>query len=169
MDMNIMIERLRIEAANNPVSNSVFHLFATRQRTRGNVWLNNLHTQMSVAGFSYSKEEYAGTLKFMASLGLGALKTTARGHIKGLYDIKLTLQSIGEAALGKDVKIKSYAPRPKFMRLVVPTPKAATETKIVGLDMDLNLVIRVHGKPVQIEIPKNFTNDEIALLLSKWR
>lgn len=169
MSVDQVVEKLKAESASNPVSNAVFHLFAVRKRTRSTVWLTNLYTQMTEAGFKYSKEQYAETLKFMASVGIGILKYTPRGKVKGIFDVKMTLQSIGEAACGIDPRIKSFSTRKRFYRLRVARPEVLTKEVETPKDIDINLDVSINGKVIQIHIPTNFTKDDIALLIAKWR
>lgn len=168
-----IVDKLVLEAKNSPVSGDVFHLFAQRKRTRGNISIISLYRQMVAAGFHHTTTEYAQTFKVLADVGLGTLKLSPRGKIRGIKDVKYTLQSIGRAACGMAEPVKDFRPRAKFSKLMVPRPEVIKRRiepqPVIEDNMEVALLLNIHGKPLQVTIPKNFTRDDIAAMLNKLR
>lgn len=128
------ISALRTEAARNPVAQDVFVMFASRARTRQTVNLVALERRMEVEGFKHTRAEYQAVLKFLANLGFGKLDLGSRGRIKGLKEVKVTVQSIGAIACGQGLEIKQLSPRVRFGRLsdveVIKAPPAKPWSKV---------------------------------------
>lgn len=165
-----VIEALQKEAKENPVSNAVFHVWALRKRTRNVVVLQSLYNKMKKEGFNYSKAEYAPTLQLVAVLGFGTLHKDAKGRIRGLKDIKTTLQSIGTVACGdKTVPFKVPHVRHRFVNIV--PHKIQTHAVVVKNEASkkcqVNLEVAINGKAVYIPVPKDFTTEEIASLINR--
>lgn len=165
-----VVEQLRSEAAKNPVFSAVAHLFVSRDRTRQQITLSNLRISMGREGFHYTKEEYTQVLKFMANLGLGRLDFDSENNIRALKDIKITLQSIGYAALGKEDKLVKFVPAPMFQELPVtkqvqkviapPAPKPEAPS------YPTKLIVNIDGHEAIISLPKGLTTSELGLLLN---
>lgn len=115
---NKVIELLRNEAMINPVFNAVCHVFAVRQRTRYKVTIANLIATMKKEGFTFSKEQYIGVLKFLGTLGLGQLVLDSKKRVRALDHIKVTLQSIGQTSLGNIDKVKKQHQTKRFSHLI---------------------------------------------------
>lgn len=128
------ISALRTEAARNPVAKDVFVMFASRARTRQTVNLVALERRMEAEGFKHTRAEYQAVLKFLANLGFGKLDLGSRGRIKGLKEVKVTVQSIGAIACGQGIEIKHLSPRVRFGRLsdveVIKAPPAKPWSKV---------------------------------------
>ncbi len=171
MTNSIMIEKLKTEVASNPVSAAVFHFLAQRERTRDSILTGNLYKEMCKAGFKYPKSEYAKTLRFLSTIGVGTLKVSTRGNVIGLYDIKLTLQSLGRAAIEGSPSLNPFHGRKKFtvLRPVVLPPAAPRVVDDVVKDISIDIVVHINEKVLQIQVPENFKKEDISLLIEKFR
>lgn len=157
-----IVETLKKEANNNPVVNAVFHVFALRKRARSTVNVTSLYYAMKKEGFNYEPKEYIPVLNLLANLGFGQIELDRKGKVKGLKNVKATLQSIGQAACGSASKLEITKQRAKFVKLP-PAIEVIKENK----KTELNLQLNINGKPIHISVPNNFTKDEIVLLLDK--
>lgn len=119
-----IVEKLRNEAAKNPVFSAICHVFAIRERTRQQVTMGTLRIVMSQEGFNFESVRYEECLRFLADLGLGRLDFAPNGKVRALKDIRTTLQSIGQAALNTSPngKLENFRPRAVFTNLPAPTP-----------------------------------------------
>lgn len=127
MDTQKLIAALKDLAHKSKAANDVFHVFATRERTRNQVTVESLQARMTEEGFKHSNEEYGNVLKALADLGFGKIKTGRKGRIVALVEIKTTLQSIGEAAVGRRQILMNYAPRSRYSPLALPPEEAPVE------------------------------------------
>jgi hypothetical protein len=84
---------------------------------------------MKKAGFTHSSAQYADGLKLLAECGFGELKYNKRGNVVGLFGVKTTLASIGQAVVGKKTQLKNYAPRNKYSP--IPASPTAQEKREV--------------------------------------
>lgn len=175
MNTQEMINVLRSEAKSNPASNAAFCMLALRKRTRNTIGLSSLARRMKQEGFSYTRNDFIPMLKTIANLGLGQLDKTVRGRLKGIKNLKITMQSIGAAACGQQISLKSHSTRNKYDSLpiepfppvVVPKPEVLVNAQQVELPKEMNLRFFINGKPLQVLIPKGLTPAEIASLISK--
>lgn len=166
-----VIETLKHDADKDAAFNAVCHVFALRKRARHMVSLRALTKKMEAEGFKYSTEQYASILKRLATLGVGRLETDAKGKVRALRDIKLTLQSIGKAALGERLTVARRNARNVFTQLpVAAATKERVETLWKAPERRMNLRIRVPlgGKLVDVEVPKGLSKEEIAVFISKF-
>lgn len=124
MNTQTVVEILKKEADKDTVFKDVAHVFAQRKRARRQVTVTSLAARMAKEGFDYSKSEYARVLKRLSDLGLGSLQQDARGRIKALKDIKISLQSIGAAAVGSSKNLVNRTDRIKFNHLSLPEAEA---------------------------------------------
>lgn len=171
MNMQETIVALKREAAVNPCANAVFHVFALRQRARQQVTIVALTAKMEDEGFKFKVNQYQDLLKFLANLDLGTLAMDSKGRIRALTQVKITLQSIGEAAIGTKTKFDSFKQRAKFRvlpargRIAVKKQPPAGAT--AGVQLSVTAVI--NGKAVTMWLPKELSSSEIATLLSHFR
>lgn len=121
MEHTKAIEVLKSLATKNTAANDVFHDFATRERARGQVTLRALILRMKKQGFSHDPKAYASILKALADCGFGELRTNRAGNIIGVFGIRVTLQSIGAAVIGRETQVIKYAPRNKYSPLKAET------------------------------------------------
>src|SRR4051812_6596149 len=119
-----VVTQIRKEAAQKPAFNALCQIFAKRQRARSQVTMHNLTAIMKREGFSYSRDELAQALKFLAHIGLGRAEFNRNNKFKALKDIKVTLQSIGLAATAKVDALNKWHTHTKFAKLPAETKPA---------------------------------------------
>lgn len=123
-----IIDALRTEAQTNKVFASVMLVFAVRERARYQVTIPALKYRMQKEGYNFTVEQLAKVLSFLASLSIGKLSFDAGGKVKALIDIKLTLQSVGQAAMGQIAITEQFKQARRYAPLAVPpAPKPAQE------------------------------------------
>lgn len=130
------------------VFNAMCANFAGRQRTKETLTVRALTARMEQAGYGYTKEDYANELMFLSKLGIGTLKRDNKGHIQALTDLKVTLQSIGQAcATAKN--LKQWRKQRRFKKL----PHLSNETPKLGTPKKMytaNLVVNIEGRPIKL-------------------
>jgi len=159
-----IVSKLREEAKNNKIADAVFHMWASRQRARYQVTVAALDYRMKAEGFVFDRSEYVKLLKFLSSLGIGRLSSDFKGKNLALVDVKTTLQSIGIAAV-QGGNLESFKRRNRYSKLIVEKPPSLaknSDTKPV----EITITVLVAGKPMQIQIPQNFTDTDIAGVIS---
>ena len=170
-----VVDRLREEAQQNPVFNAVATWLATRDRTRQQITMSHLRITMQREGFNFKREQYEDVLKFLATLGIGRIELD-RGQISALKDIRVTLQSVGTAALGTESKLDKFAPAINFQSLPVkpapPKPQAKPPTLAAPLKPEppsyaTSLVVQIDGNTVTFPLPKGLTTSELGYLLNQ--
>lgn len=188
MTQEVIVSALRKEAITNPVFNAVAHVFALRERARQQVTMAALRLRMGQEGFNHTKEDYSKVLKFLASLGFGTLEHDRSNNITALKNIRMTLQSIGLAAVGtKNEKLEAFNPQFDYQKLTLPKatvlpqqPTAKTpppqvqdvkpahkDTNIKPIsDFLASVVVEINGKPVVFPLPKGFTPKDLGDLLA---
>lgn len=167
---NEVTDKLRSEANKDPVFSAVAHVFAMRERARQQVTVRNLAFTMHKEGFKFNKEQLQRVLKFLAGLHLGRLETTSKGEITALKDIRITLQSIGLAAVAKQDSLERLKTHNSFSRLpntpasskdeapsIPPKPHAKTPT----------LVVKMNGDSLTFDLPKNVTMKDLMALVAR--
>lgn len=176
MEKSQIVEALQKEAKTNPASSAVFHVFASRERARSTVMLTSLYNGMKKEGFSFSRADYVSVLKLLNSLGFGTLYQDSRGRVLGLKNVKTTLQSIGEAALGNsNVNFQSFRPRNRYTNLQPRNqnireiyPRSPLEAPVKAKeDCKVNLEVDINGKTIHIPMTKNLTSEDIASLINR--
>lgn len=171
-----VIEKLKKEAAHNPVAKDVFYMWAMRQRARNQVTVQALSQRMAEQGFKHTDDQYREVLKFLHSIGLGRLSTTSKGKITALIEVTLTLQSVGQAAAGSG-SLDKFKSRPVYAKLkqverredkrrssdAIEKAWAAPETKsVVGIAYMVG-----PNKTIYIPVPKELKPNEVADLISR--
>lgn len=111
------IEVLKQAANKSQAIDAMMHDFALRERARSQVTLRAFYNRMKKAGFKHSSQDYAEGLKILAECGFGELRYNKRANVVGLFGVRTTLQSIGQAVIGKKRELKNYAPRNKYSPL----------------------------------------------------
>lgn len=147
-------------------------LFAKRERTRQQVTLSRLKALMIKEGLQYSGQQLMGVLDTLSKLGFGTLYKDSKGHITALKNIKITLQSIGQVALGEqNAKFQKFSEKTDFKE--IQSDSKPIETPIVQKAFDkqrkypatVNVVI--DGKSLAIEIPGGVTMASLIDLIDK--
>lgn len=176
------VQFLRERVAKDKIAKDVFHVMSIRERARNVITLGGLQQRMKKEGYNYEMGDYAGVLKVLADLDFGSLMTDSRGKIVGLKDIKITLQSIGRAALGESDDLVGWKPRNKYVPLadaippesVIESPRRIKTKETIPTEENLDshtMVLRVliNGRPVNIPIPKEMPEKEVANLIVTLR
>jgi hypothetical protein len=187
MDQIKVVETLKQTAEKNRTAQDVFHFWAMRERTRNVVTVEALASRMKKEGFDHAPSDYAAFLRQLSNLGLGKLDISPTGKVKALKDIKLTLQSIGAAAVSGKSKLTGFYPRNRFGELLVssdapqkvlepvkaappkPVAKPAKETNGSPVNVGIALVMSINGKNVSIPVPQDLTIVEVAALVAKLK
>lgn len=166
-----VIEALKNKVAADKTARDVFHVMSLRERARNIVTLGGLDQRMKKEGFNYEKDDYVTVLKFMASLGFGKLELDSKGRVTALKDIKTTLQSIGEVAMGLNTELHPWKQRNKFRVLsspsLKPVPKPTQEVLAPVIPVSLTVVI--NGKAVNVALPNNLNERDVADLVMRFR
>lgn len=173
-----LITQLKAEVSKNRVFNDMCHVFATRERARQQVTIPALMAVMKKNGFNHSKNDYEKALRVMANLGLGILDFDGRGRLRSLKGVKVTLQSIGMAALSGG-QINKFRPQVRLAKLPgVPqtiVEAAASKTTITPPptipDMNKDMckivfTVEVGGKKVLFEIPEGVPKEELGQFIA---
>ncbi len=174
------IEALKREANRSPAANAVFHVFADRQRARQSINTAALVVRMEREKFDFPVKQYEDVLKFLSTLGLGTIVLNNKGRVKGLTNIKVTLQSIGMAALSESraQRFEGFRAKPKFQKLptekpveapAAPAPKPLGKATGAVAGFPVSVTVVVNGKPVNFRIPNELSEAEIADLVVRFR
>lgn len=170
---NQVITALRQEAAAKPTFSAICTVFAVRERARHQVTMTSLRSKMQKAGWNIPAEDCENALKFLASLGFGTLEHDAGGKVKALTGLKVTLQSIGRAAIDKKDVLDRFAQGRKYVDLPRPregeaAPMAAAKTGVKTIlrrratDSRVSLNTVVSGQPVTIQLPTDLTAQQLG-------
>lgn len=163
------VEILRNEVKLNPIASEVFHLLAMRIRPRHTLTVSAIYQKMLTEGFKHSKQEYVPIVKALAKAGIGVLDFNSRGRVRGIKDIKATLQSVGAAALGTGENFKPYNRKERKAIQRVSTPrvlKTLVKQVVPSHKMTIKIIVSLNGKPIEINIPNNLTSAEVAKIIS---
>lgn len=174
MITNDIVNALVKEAESSSVANSVFHVLALRKRARSSISLISLMNKMRQEGFNYRKDDYLPIFRLLAKLGLGELNTGPRGGIKGIKNIKYTLQSIGAIACKQGNTAEDYKPRNKFAEIQWNKPKVIKELNkakevVKHKSNSLNLELDLNGTLIHIPVPRGLTTNQIAQLVDRLK
>ena len=186
MEKKQVVETLKKTTEKSKAVRDVMTSWALRERTRNVVTVEALAQRMKKEGFDHPQHEYAALLRQLSNLGLGKLETSASGKVKALKDVRLTLQSIGKAAVGEDTSLRGWRPRNRFGQLIASTdrapeltqeakqpeaPKPLTQEapKPAPMAVGVTLVVNINGKPVNIPVPDSLTVQEVGALVAKLK
>lgn len=167
-----IVNRLKIKAGHDAAFNAMCYVFAMRERTRSQISLNSLCFTMAREKFNFTKAQYAKGLEFMALLGLGKLMYDNKDRLLMLKDIKVTLQSIGQAALDKKPSLERFHKMPEFVDLPVVKPQAETPVakpqvkEAVLISEEPYLDVKLSGQSYRFKLPKNISERDILDMLS---
>ncbi len=182
MNQTQVIETLKTEAKKNPAVDAVLHMFALRQRARHTVTLDGLEQRMKLNGFSYESTQYADVLKLLADLGIGKVEKDAKGRVKALKDVGVTLQSIGKAAVDDKGELDKFKKRNRFSALEAreaqkafkaafpaPEPTRILEVSAAQAETPLELTVSVKGHPVTLKVAHDFTAQDLIDLINRLK
>lgn len=174
-----VVEKLMNEAKTNPASSAVFHAFGLRHRTRNEVALSALYHKMRKEGFNFTKDEYLPVIKLLGNLGIGELDVSARGRIKGVKNLKSTLQSIGQIACGQRIMPQPFKSRRTMMTgtrratRIVRKPKILSSqiktSQTLESQMGLTLEVNLNGRLLHLPLPKNLNVQDLQVLIDRFR
>lgn len=187
LSQSMVIAELRKEAAKSPVFSNVMHVFALRERARQQVTIPALRLRMGSEGFNYTRHDYMRVLRFLASVGLGTLELSA-GEVIALKNVKITLQSIGMAAVSNGDKLTPFTPQydyqtleaPKRGHNIVKTPPVqnTADTSEIKLEPSKStsnqkthpatLTIVIDGKAISFPLPSGVTTAQLGELLAEF-
>jgi predicted ABC-class ATPase len=149
-------------------------MFSKRQRARNQVTVRALALRMKEEGYDHSAEDYAKVLKAMADAGLGQLKFDRTGEVIALVNVQTTLQSVGQAVIGKAKNLQEFKQRRKFKDFEELEEGAAPAAPSTAAQFVANhqaaqgiatITLSVGGKPVTINIPTDLPADELGALI----
>lgn len=156
MNQNLL-DKLRAEVKTNPAAESVFHVLATRNRSRSSLTLGALNQRMKAEGFKHDREDYRKIIAWMAKLGFGQVMLNKRGRPAGLKDISVNLVALGKLACGTQEEAKAQKP------LHYETEKTlGISIRPVG-----SLDLLINGKPAVIQFTQGLTAEELSSLVHK--
>lgn len=164
-----IVDSLRAEASRNPAFNAVAHVFALRERTRGQVTVKALAWTMKKEGFTFPIEAYENIIRVLASLRLGTLDTTTKGKVRGLKNVTVTLQSIGLAAVSRSASLSKFKIKTAFTSLpATSTPVVApTPVKMPEATYKASIKVTFDGEDIVFDLPDGIGAKELGLFLSK--
>lgn len=154
LPQDTFVTQIKQRAEQSPVFNAMVHWFAVRERTRQQITLAHLKQKMGKEGYTFAPEAYGEELVFMANLGIGKLEHDAKGRIKALKGIRLTLQSIGAAAI-ENKKVVNSKPATQYAKLPVK-PKSQFNTV---------LSVKIEGKTMDFSF--NLSSDKMVSLIAE--
>lgn len=157
-----LIMALRLEADKNQAFNAVCKVFADRERSRQQITVISLKAAMKKHGFDFAVEQYEEILKVLARAGIGHLDKSPKGRIRALKGIKVTLQSVGKAALSNGTQINNFRPQVKFMKI----PQAINGKKTAE-NYKVSFTIELNAKSVVFEVPGGVQPDKLGEYLAK--
>lgn len=182
-----VLESLKKQAKQDPALDATLTMFGSRDRARHQVTVRALKQRMNAEGWTqFDESDYQRVLKALANHGVGKLETTNNGKkVVALREISITLQSLGQAVVdGLRGGLEKFRPRNKYEKLKAPvapakaptTPAPAAPTpppmrrasdRIVAIAD--TITVQYKGKPVVVNVPEDFSAQEIADFLVSMR
>lgn len=173
-----LIRKLQ-ESTKNPMMKAIFEGFAVRLRTRAQITVTSLTQKMQNEGFKeFVRQDAVNVIKLLGALKLGEIQMTNRGKVKALKNVRVTLQSIGLAALGNVNELKRAEFATKFIALPKPAPaieKAHAKAKGPKLPMDqldkkydAELVVHFEDEIVTFKLIKGITSQQIGSFMARY-
>ena len=165
-----VVEALKAEAAKNPVFNAVALVFAMRERARQQVTIGALSLRMAQEGYNFKRSDYQNVLRFLASIGIGTLELGEGNTPRALKNIRLTLQSIGEAALGSQPNVEKFQPAFEYQRVMAPIAQplqTIVPAAVMAAPLKAALTVHIDGKPITFEMPQGLTAAQLGEMLAQ--
>lgn len=144
MNESKIIESLK-SSANDDTARAIYGLFLERERARGTVRVVNLKRSFKAIKIEYREDKVTSCLKLLAQLGLGTLEVSPRGKVKGIKNIPVTLQSIGEAALNGTMFLTRFKSRVTGAGIIRKAP-VKEKPKAAVQNIELTMPLNTHGK-----------------------
>lgn len=159
---------LRQEAQGNPAFKTICQVFTQRQRTRNQVMMGTLQATLEKQGFTHPKEKLSSALAFLANLGFGRLERNSKGNVTGLKDIRITLQSIGRAALSESNDLEVAIPKQLYKPLVNDGTGPKKNKIIIREPERFSIALTAvnkDGKTISFPLPMKLTAKELGTLV----
>lgn len=171
-----VVETLQDEATKDDVFNAMCELFAQRKRTRSRVTLKGLMLAMQYVKGSgnWSDKDYAKALEKLAKIGFGNLKYNSKNEVVALDNVKITLQSIGKAALmkGDELAKKKTAYKNKFKELepasFIENNGHTMDAKPKSRSYGMFLTVMINNSPVTFPGPEKIKPEDLGAFLLKF-
>lgn len=169
MNKNQVFE-LQQSTKSNPIAQSIFTVLALRKRGRNTISVQALTEKMKHEGFNYTKKQCGDVLRTLDKLGLGHVEEDRKGRVKRLKDIKATLRSIGEVAVGQSNRLMPSLFRPNpykkpQQRRISMNPKTMREVE--QPPMSLSLIVGKYN--IKLEMPGEMSTPEIINIITKLK
>lgn len=175
-----MVEKLREETKKSKCLNAICHVFALRERARGQVTLVALKQTMAKEGFTFRDTEYEAALTFLGNVGLGSITRGPKGRVSAITNIRYTLQTIGRAAVSNEQESpKKFIQRNKYTDVPTvppiaapinferPVPEDAIKVNPGRLVENVALTASINGMPVVFVIADQLETSQLGKLLVK--
>lgn len=165
-----MIEKLKTRAQQDKLFNLVCQKFSNRQRARSRITISALYQTLGKDGYKFLKSDYEDIIKFLASTGAGNLHKSYTGRIDSLRNMKYTLQSIGQVALGNStalVRFQAYTklrPRKQLTPASVPGPMMVGMTK--NPKISAILTVMMNNEKYEFPIYRPLSVEEVGFMLA---
>ena len=163
---NQIADALKKAASTNKDIYNVCLVFAMRERTRFEVNVQSLRATMSLEGYEMTVKQIEDVLIFFASLGIGKLNYDQKKRLKGLTEVRWTLQSIGQVSLGNVAGIKRSVQQRKFDKL--PTESATEQVPVIRSNPpkhQVSLLAKINGN--ELNFPLELTSEALLELMAK--
>ncbi len=192
MNKSEIIQTLRNEAKTDKATEAAFQVCAVRNRARNRVTVDGLIQRMHIEGFTdYDETDAVRFLEILTRTGFGRLEKDAKGHVKALTDIKVTLQSIGRVACGEEVDLDKFKKRNRYVKLAEvpkaamlatpakPAPKTVAVPKLAPKALvrpvapprraTVGLTFHVGAREIKLPLSDDLTPEEIAMIVAKFQ
>lgn len=171
---NTIVKALQDKAKSDKTFQSVCTAFAIRERARSQVSVQSLTQTMVAHGYKdFTKEDATKVIGFLANQKLGTLYKDTKGKIRALVNVKYTLQSIGQVALGDSPEVKVFrqqkhyralpgAAAPKVVEVAAAPTKKATTVPFTG-----KIIGDINGKVLELPLTETEFKTFLVDFLSK--
>lgn len=161
-----VVEAIREEALSNDAFATICYDFSQRERTRSTVTVRGLKARMEKQGADFSIEVYRHALLFLGKLGLGKVEMDKNNNVKALSNMKVTLQSIGQASGQKTQTLKRFTPASRFEELRVKTAPTILRRKPFTAKLSL---VHHEGGTEEIASTVSLKTFELVSFLNEFR
>lgn len=172
------VSAIRAEAQRNEIFGAICYNFAHRQRTKETLTVRGLKARMEKEGADFRREDYVKAMEFLASLGLGTLKRDNKGRVTALTNMRVTLQSIGQASALQVKDLKNFKRQRRFSKLpemvmrkaaeYVSDKNAQVSPILAKAKYTVSLIVKMNGNPITIPGPIELAPDELGEFLIEF-
>lgn len=128
-----VVQALKAKAIEDEAFKAVCYKFGFRVRSRNQITVRTLMLTMQKDGFNFPLSKYQEILQFLSFCDIGKLVTDRKGVVRALIDIRLTLQSIGKAAL-EDATLKPFRQAYKYKKLDTGSVAKYVAARTINVD-----------------------------------